>query len=243
MRPNKITILRSDGRCGFHVFVGTYMDDVQCVDNLVYDEMLGMVARLLCPENETARWMIGKPLFLGPPEEPPHPDVNGERPPDCVTEGRDDRTPTRGEYDRLVDLLAQREREVEALKNQLPHPCGPEHYEQAAGRAIRPVDHSTDIFTGRRCTDYHWQVMRRNKDGNLLALWNVYPTSKKRKVISDPNISTGKLVPNWHYTSDMTLAECVDTVRDACATKRTPLPDAVEYGTAADGVDHGITTF
>lgn len=67
--PHQITILRNDSG-GFSVLTAGWSGPVQVIDGLCYDEMLGQVARLLCPvmsNGEPQRYM-GRPLFLTAPK-------------------------------------------------------------------------------------------------------------------------------------------------------------------------------
>ena len=72
-QPTKVTILRGFGsQNNFHILHDGNWKHVEHLGDLSYDEMLGTIARLLCPVmgDGTPIRQLGKPLHLEPPEQP-----------------------------------------------------------------------------------------------------------------------------------------------------------------------------
>jgi len=67
--PHKITILQEWGGSGLTVISEDGLRKLTVADGLCYDEMLGYIARLLCPTESdgTPSEYFGKPLFLSAP--------------------------------------------------------------------------------------------------------------------------------------------------------------------------------
>jgi len=76
MHINRLTILCHDSSGGFDLVADKGFGEIVVVDNLTFDETLGLLARVLLPGN--TQEYFGKPLFLPKPE-PKHPDAAGDR--------------------------------------------------------------------------------------------------------------------------------------------------------------------
>ncbi len=67
------------------------------------------------------------------------------------------------------------------------------------------------IFTCKAFTDFHWQVRREKRDGTVLSIWNIYPTSKK--ILIDPNkMGLPIHIKKW---SGLTMTDCINAAKDA----------------------------
>lgn len=127
--PTKITILRAQQN-DYTVLIETWNHQVECADRLVYDEMLGFVARMFVPvgsDGQPMRNSWGQPLFLQKPE-PPHPDAAGDKQPTTI-QLRDSDGKLTGMY-------------------HVPDP-------NAGNKTSWP-----EGISGRAFNEYHWQIRR-----------------------------------------------------------------------------------
>ena len=77
---SQLTVLVHDIGCGFDI-VTSKCGKLEYCEGLNYDEMVGMIARLLCPHESVGKGYMGRPLFLVPPKDP---DACGDNAPDMT---------------------------------------------------------------------------------------------------------------------------------------------------------------